>query len=80
MDFLWPQALWLLLAVPALVVLYALILRRRARVAMRYASVALIRGSLSRGQRLRRRHRRNRQAPPQPHHRPRRKVGQRVQA
>ncbi len=54
MDFLWPQALWLLLAVPALVVLYAFILRRRARVAMRYASVALIRASLSRGQRLRR--------------------------
>jgi len=54
MDFLWPQALLLLLAAPALVVLYALILRRQARVAVRYPSVALIRGSLSPGQRLRR--------------------------
>ncbi len=54
MDFLWPQGLWLLLAIPALIAFYVLIARRRARAAVRYASVALIRGALSPGQRLRR--------------------------
>ncbi len=54
MDFLWPQGLWLLLASPALVVLYVVILRRRARLAVRYASVALLRDAISPAQRLRR--------------------------
>ncbi len=54
MDFLWPQGLWLLVAVPVLVVLYGFIVRRRAKAAVRYASIALIRGALSPGQRFRR--------------------------
>ena len=31
MSFVWPEALWLLLAVPALVGLYVLLLRRKSR-------------------------------------------------
>jgi Ca-activated chloride channel family protein len=54
MDFLWPQALWLLAAVPLLVALYVVALRRRARRALRYTSLALIHGALTPGQRLRR--------------------------
>jgi len=43
MSFVWPEALWLLATVPALVVLYLAILRRRRRSALRYASLALLR-------------------------------------
>ena len=43
MSFVWPEALWLLLAVPALVGLYVLLLRRKSRQAMRYASLTLMR-------------------------------------
>ena len=35
MSFVWPEALWLLLTVPVLVLLYVRLLRRRRRVAMR---------------------------------------------
>ena len=54
MSFLWPQALWLLLAVPFLIAFYVLLLRRRNRTAVRYASVALFRDALTRGARIRR--------------------------
>ena len=46
--------LWLLLAVPLLVALYVLMLRRRKPAAVRFASVALVREALGPGQRLRR--------------------------
>src|SRR5258705_221969 len=54
MSYLWPQALWLLLAVPALVAMYVVMLRRRNKAAIRYASIALVRDAMPRGQRLRR--------------------------
>jgi Ca-activated chloride channel family protein len=54
MTFLWPGMLWLLAAVPALVVAYVLLLRRRKRGAVRYASLALVKDALGPGQRLRR--------------------------
>lgn len=54
MRFLWPDALWLLLIVPVLVGAYLYALRRRKRAAVRYASLALVRGALGPGQRLRR--------------------------
>jgi Ca-activated chloride channel family protein len=54
MTFLWPQALLLLLLVPVLVGLYVLLLRRKTRSAVRYASVALMREALSGGARFRR--------------------------
>jgi Ca-activated chloride channel homolog len=54
MSFTWPEALWLLLAVPALAGGYALLLRRRGRAAMRYANVAVVREALAGHRRFRR--------------------------
>jgi Ca-activated chloride channel family protein len=53
MSFLWPQMLWLLLAVPACVAAYLWLLRRR-KAAVRFASVALVREALGTGHRVRR--------------------------
>jgi Ca-activated chloride channel family protein len=41
-SFLWPQLLWLLLALPLLVLLYLWVLRRRRKLALRYASLAIV--------------------------------------
>jgi len=54
MKFLWPEALWLLLAIPLLVALYILLLRRKKKTAVRYASLSLVREALGPGQRIRR--------------------------
>jgi Ca-activated chloride channel family protein len=54
MTFLWPDALWLLAAVPALVGLYVFLLRRRKKAALRYASLSLVKEALGTGQRFRR--------------------------
>src|SRR6266540_1251993 len=54
MAFLWPELLWLLLAVPALVGVYVLLLRRKKKQALRYASLAMVRDAMSAGQRFRR--------------------------
>ena len=54
MRFISPMMLWLLLAVPALVALYILLLRRRKPAAVRFANLALVREALGPGQRLRR--------------------------
>jgi Ca-activated chloride channel family protein len=54
MRFLWPEALWLLLLIPALVGAYIVALRRRKRAAVRYASLTLVRDALGPGQRIRR--------------------------
>lgn len=54
MSFLSPGLLWLLLAAPLLVGIYVLLLRRRKVVAVRYASVSLVREALDRRQSLRR--------------------------
>lgn len=54
MKFLWPELLWLLLLVPALVGAYLWILRRRRKLAVRYASLAMVKNALGGGQRLRR--------------------------
>jgi Ca-activated chloride channel family protein len=53
MSFLWPQMLWLLLAVPLCVAAYLWLLRRR-KAALRFASVALVREALGTGPSLRR--------------------------
>jgi len=53
-SFLWPGMLWLLLAVPLLVALYVLLMRRRKKAAVRYASLALVKEAMGGGQRLRR--------------------------
>jgi Ca-activated chloride channel family protein len=54
MTFLWPDMLWLLLAVPLLVAGYVLLLRRRKKTALRYASLSLVREALGRSESFRR--------------------------
>jgi Ca-activated chloride channel family protein len=54
MRFLWPDLLWLLLLVPALVGAYLLALRRKKLAAVRYASLMLVRDALGPGQVIRR--------------------------
>lgn len=49
MTFLWPQALWFLLAVPVLLLVYALLLARRRHAALRYASLATVRDAAAAG-------------------------------
>ena len=54
MTFLWPEFLWLLGLVPILVAAYVLILRRKRKAALRYASLAMVRDAMGTGLRLRR--------------------------
>ena len=54
MTFIWPDMLWLLLAVPALVAGYVVLVRRRKKAALRYASLSLVREALGPGQSWRR--------------------------
>ncbi|HWM42847.1 MAG TPA: VWA domain-containing protein [Burkholderiales bacterium] len=49
MTFLWPEFLWLLLAVPASVALYVAILRMKRKTALRYASLSLVKEALGKG-------------------------------
>ena len=49
MNFIWPQLLWLLLAVPLLVLLYLWLLRRKKKVTLRFASVALVKQAMGKG-------------------------------
>ena len=48
MNFLWPQYLWLMLALPLLPVLYLWLLRRRGKPALRYSSLEALREASSR--------------------------------
>lgn len=48
-TFLWPQLLWLLLALPLLVLMYVWLLRRRKQTALRYASLAIVREAMGKG-------------------------------
>ncbi|RYY93213.1 MAG: VWA domain-containing protein, partial [Comamonadaceae bacterium] len=54
MHFLWPQFLWLLLALPVLVGLYILLLRRKRKLAVRYASLSIVKEAMGTGPQLRR--------------------------
>jgi Ca-activated chloride channel homolog len=54
MTFLWPELLWLLLLVPALVALYFVLLRRKKKLALRYASLGMVARAMGAGQKLRR--------------------------
>jgi Ca-activated chloride channel family protein len=54
MTFLWPEMLWLLLAVPALAAAYLLGLRRKKRLAVRYATLSMVREAMGPGHGLRR--------------------------
>jgi Ca-activated chloride channel homolog len=54
MNFLWPQFLWLLLALPLLVLLYLWLIRRKKKLALRYASLSIVREAMGAKQSLRR--------------------------
>jgi Ca-activated chloride channel family protein len=46
MLFLWPEFLWLLLAVPLLVLLYVWLMRRKRKLAVRYASLSIVKEAM----------------------------------
>jgi Ca-activated chloride channel family protein len=54
MKFLWPDMLWLLVALPALVALYVFLLRRKKKAALRYASLSMVREATGAASRVRR--------------------------
>lgn len=54
MNFLWPQFLWLLALLPVLLLLYVWLLRRKKKLALRYASLSLVREAMGAGQSVRR--------------------------
>lgn len=54
MHFLWAQNLWLLLALPVLLLLYVLLLRRKKKMAVRYASLSIVKEAMGAGQQVRR--------------------------
>ena len=54
MTFLWPEFLWLLLLLPLLVLLYIWLLRRKKKMALRYASLSIVREAMGTGQSFRR--------------------------
>jgi Ca-activated chloride channel homolog len=54
MNFLWPEFLWLLLALPLLVLLYLWLLRRKKKMALRYASLSIVKEAIGTGQTKRR--------------------------
>ena len=54
MTFLWPQFLWLLVAVPLLVLVYLWLLRRKKKLTLRYASLSIVREAMGTGMSVRR--------------------------
>jgi len=54
MTFLWPSLLWLLLTVPVIVAIYILMLRRKKKSAVRYASLSMVRDAMGAGAGFRR--------------------------
>ena len=54
MTFLWPEMLWLLVTVPALIAAYFLLLRRQKETALRYASLSMVKEAMSAGRTFRR--------------------------
>ena len=54
MNFLWPEFLWLLAGLPLLVLLYVWLMRRKKKVALRYASLSIVKEAMGPGQTIRR--------------------------
>ncbi|MEO7159466.1 MAG: VWA domain-containing protein [Polaromonas sp.] len=54
MTFLWPQFLWLLLTLPVLMAVYVWLLQRKKKMALRYASLSIVREAMGQGQGFRR--------------------------
>ena len=53
-SFTWPTLLWLLLALPLLVLLYVWLMRRKKKLALRFASLSIIRKAMGTGPGVRR--------------------------
>jgi Ca-activated chloride channel family protein len=49
MTFMWPQFLWLLPVVPLLVLVYGWLSRRKKKLVLRYASVAIVKQAMGAG-------------------------------
>ncbi len=49
MTFIWTEMLWLLLLVPALIVLYVWLMRRKKKAAVRFANLPLVRAAVGKG-------------------------------
>ncbi len=54
MTFLWPQNLWLLAALPLLVLTYIWIMRRKKKAALRYASLSIVKEAMGARQSIKR--------------------------
>jgi Ca-activated chloride channel family protein len=54
MIFQWPEMLWLMLVLPLLLAAYIFVLRRKKKLALRYASLAIVRDAMGVGQRIKR--------------------------
>ena len=54
MTFLWPEFLWLLLSLPLLVAVYIWLMRRKKKLALRYASLLVVREAMGKGPQFRR--------------------------
>ena len=53
-TFLWPTLLWLLLALPLMVLLYVWLLKRKKKMALRFASLSIVREAMGKGPGVRR--------------------------
>jgi len=47
MNFLWPQFLWFMTALPLLVLLYLWLMRRKKKMALQYASLSIVKEAMS---------------------------------
>jgi Ca-activated chloride channel homolog len=54
MTFQWPEMLWLMLVLPVLLFFYVLVLRKKKKVALRYASLGLVHEAMGVGNRIKR--------------------------
>jgi Ca-activated chloride channel homolog len=54
MTFFWPNLLWLLLFVPLLVAVYIWLMKRKKKLALRYASLSIVREAMGTGPNFRR--------------------------
>ena len=54
MTFLWPQFLWILLLLPLLVGVYVWLLRRKKKIALRYASLSIVKEAMGASRNVRR--------------------------
>ena len=53
-TFMWPTLLWLLLALPLLVLVYFWLLKRKKKMALRFASLSIVREAMGKGPGVRR--------------------------